>query len=114
MVNEESGVLGKGPVMSRVARYSGRTYITGTLTSTPDSSFTIEFYASAAPDASGFGEGQAFLGSLSVSTDATGQASFDGVVTEGDLVTWDVIDERPFAGEPVVVVESIADRGGLG
>jgi CSLREA domain-containing protein len=65
------------PVLTHVASYGGRTYLAGSLTSTPGSFFTLDFYASGAADPSGFGEGQSFFGSLSVTTDAAGQAAFD-------------------------------------
>ncbi|MEX2646889.1 MAG: PxKF domain-containing protein [Gaiellaceae bacterium] len=43
--------------------------ITGTLDSTPGAGFTIEFFSSDSCDPSGNGEGQTFLGSISVETD---------------------------------------------
>ncbi len=52
------------------------TTITGTLSSTPSTTYTLDFYASAAPDAQLFGEGQQYLGSTMVTTDATGNATF--------------------------------------
>jgi hypothetical protein len=64
------------PNLTHVASYGGRVYISGTLSSTPGSSFLLSFYGSAAADPSGFGEGQSFLGSNSVTTDATGQTTF--------------------------------------
>jgi CSLREA domain-containing protein len=75
--NDSDG-LQNYPVLTHVASYDGRNYlITGTLSSAPDSSFSVEFYASASADASGFGEGQTFLGSTTVNTDASGQAAFN-------------------------------------
>jgi CSLREA domain-containing protein len=65
------------PVLTRVVSYGGHTYLTGTLTSTPNSSFALEFYASAAADPTGFGEGQSELGFTFVNTDSSGQAAFD-------------------------------------
>jgi len=51
---------------------SGMTTITGNLTSTANTTFTIEFFSSTVCNASGNGEGATFLGSTSVTTDATG------------------------------------------
>jgi hypothetical protein len=62
------------PVLS--AAYAGAsTVVMGTLNSTPSSTFTIDFYANPAPDSSGYFEGQTYLGSTTVTTDATGYAS---------------------------------------
>jgi hypothetical protein len=65
------------PVLTFAASNGGRTYVTGSLASRPTSAFTLEFYGSAAADGSGFGEGQDFLGSTQVVTDAGGLAAFD-------------------------------------
>ena len=50
--------------------------ITGTLDSTANQILHVEFFTSSACDASGFGEGEVFLGSTSVQTNGTGNASF--------------------------------------
>jgi hypothetical protein len=64
------------PVLS--AAFSGdATSVLGTLNSAPNTTFTIDFYANPAPDPSGYGQGQTWLGSASVTTDSTGNASFD-------------------------------------
>jgi hypothetical protein len=52
------------------------TGVGGTLNSTPSTTFTLDFFASAAADPTGFGEGQTFLGASTVTTDASGNASF--------------------------------------
>jgi CSLREA domain-containing protein len=51
--------------------------ISGTLASAPGSTYAIEVYASPVCGRSGFGEGQAFVGTATLTTDATGQAPFD-------------------------------------
>ncbi|MFM8274801.1 MAG: hypothetical protein ACKODX_21055, partial [Gemmata sp.] len=48
----------------------------GSLHSTPNSSFRVEFFSNTARDASGFGQGQTYLGFLNVTTDASGDAPF--------------------------------------
>lgn len=53
------------------------TRVAGTLSSRPNTTYHLEFYANAASDASGYGEGQRYLGSFDVTTDATGIAAFD-------------------------------------
>jgi uncharacterized delta-60 repeat protein len=52
------------------------TSVSGTLSSAPNSTFSLDFYANAAADPSGYGEGQRYLGSATVTTDASGNATF--------------------------------------
>lgn len=52
------------------------TPVSGTLHSLPNATFTLDFYASAAADPSGYGEGERYLGSTSLTTDGAGVASF--------------------------------------
>lgn len=59
---------------------SGRVTLVGTLPSRPNETFKIDFYASHALNAAGFAEGEVFLGSVPVTTDATGNATFRFVV----------------------------------
>ena len=70
---------------------SGSTVIEGTLSSTPNIEFRLEFSANAACDLSGYGEGETFLGSATVVTDGTGnkdfQVSFPAPVTVGQSIT---------------------------
>ncbi len=62
-------------IISVVASGSGLA-ISGTLNSTPSRSFALDFFAGSTADASGYGEGELYLGSTTVSTDAGGSASF--------------------------------------
>lgn len=70
---------------------SGITTIQGTLNSTPNSTFRIEFFASPQADPSGHGLAQTFLGALSaaspnpVTTDSNGNATFTFTTTAGNL-----------------------------
>lgn len=59
---------------------SGSATINGTLNSLPNRNYLIEFFASAACDASGFGEGQTFIGSTNVATNGSGNATFGPLV----------------------------------
>ena len=49
--------------------------VQGTFNSTPNGTFTIHYYGNTACDPSGNGEGQTFLGGVSVTTDANGNAT---------------------------------------
>jgi parallel beta-helix repeat protein len=74
-------VLDPDPVSNGVA-----TAISGTFTGAASSTFTIDFYAS-----QGTGEGQAYLGSTTVTTDGGGSATFTATVpvsvTDGNYIT---------------------------
>ncbi|MCA9507913.1 MAG: right-handed parallel beta-helix repeat-containing protein [Myxococcales bacterium] len=50
--------------------------VKGTLSSTPSSAYRVEFFANTVADASGYGEGQNYIGFIDVTTDALGEASF--------------------------------------
>jgi parallel beta-helix repeat protein len=54
-----------------------RVHVAGDFNSTPDRRYRLDFYASAAPDPSGFGEGQKYVGSTDVTTNAAGAAHFN-------------------------------------
>jgi parallel beta-helix repeat protein len=64
------------PTLTAVASSSSGTTIQGQLNSTPGTSFLLQFFSSAAPDPSGFGEGARFLGSITVTTDAACNVTF--------------------------------------
>lgn len=64
------------PVIRSAVGASNRTALSGSLQSSANQSYTIEFFAVAAPEVDGFGEGQIYLGSVSVKTNSSGSASF--------------------------------------
>ncbi|HKI19203.1 MAG TPA: hypothetical protein VKA15_15060 [Isosphaeraceae bacterium] len=75
------------PILSSVTAAGGGTEIQGSLTSLASHRLTLEFFANAARDESTFSdaitvnpgefsEGQTYIGSLDVTTDATGNATF--------------------------------------
>ncbi|HEX4796685.1 MAG TPA: PKD domain-containing protein [Humisphaera sp.] len=64
------------PVLATAATDGVKTTITGTLNSAPGAAFLLQFFANAAADPTGFGQGQTPLGAHFVSTDASGNASF--------------------------------------
>jgi CSLREA domain-containing protein len=63
------------PVLNSVSESSGVITVSGTLNSLPTTSFLIDFYASENADVSGFGEGQTYVGTRTVTTDANGDAA---------------------------------------
>lgn len=65
--------------------------VSGTLNSTAGSTFRIEFFASTSADASGFGEGERYLGFADVLTNSSGNANFSQAlaasVMAGEVIT---------------------------
>ncbi|HSA61949.1 MAG TPA: DUF4347 domain-containing protein, partial [Nitrospiraceae bacterium] len=51
--------------------------VIGTLNSTANSQFRIEFFSNAAQDGTGYGEGQTYLGFVNVNTNVAGNANFN-------------------------------------
>ncbi|MBL8436329.1 MAG: DUF4347 domain-containing protein, partial [Zoogloea sp.] len=64
------------PEIGSVVSTGGNTTVTGTLRSNASTTYRLEFYSSPGGDASGYGEGQTWLGATSVTTDAAGNAYF--------------------------------------
>jgi hypothetical protein len=67
------------------------THVGGLLNSTPNTTFLLDFYANTEADPSGYGEGERWLGSATVTTDAAGNASFNvlvpGATGTGEFLT---------------------------
>ena len=70
------------PVLA-TARTDGSSQVTvsGALNSTASSYYRIEFFASSTVDASGYGEGQRYLGFVNVQTNASGNAVFNAALS---------------------------------
>ncbi|HEX8280677.1 MAG TPA: hypothetical protein VF551_04830 [Chthoniobacterales bacterium] len=65
------------PLLGSTVFSSGMVNIIGTLNSAPNATYRLEFFGNAATDQSSFGEGQTLLGFTSVTTNASGNASFN-------------------------------------
>src|SRR5262249_32318767 len=61
------------PALASAVSAGGQTTVTGTLHSTPNGSFTIQFWGNPPSDPA---QGHVFLGSISVKTDPSGNAAF--------------------------------------
>ncbi len=64
------------PVLTSAVTSSPNTVINGSLNAAASETFTIQFFANTTADPSGFGQGQIFVGSISVKTDSSGNATF--------------------------------------
>jgi hypothetical protein len=67
------------PVIARVAGDGDRVAVTMRLHSVPARQYSVELFRSARPDASGYGAGERFLGSVLINTNDAGNAQ--GVIT---------------------------------
>jgi len=64
------------PVLTSAVSASSSTTISGSLNAASNSSFTIQFFVDPTADPSGFGQGQTLIGSITVTTDSSGNATF--------------------------------------
>lgn len=69
------------PVITALSSAAGTTTVSGTLNSRPSTLYVLDFYRNAQGDASGFGEGEIYLGSKRVTTDSSGNVSFTFAAT---------------------------------
>ena len=65
------------PLLTSVQANGGNTTIQGTLKSTPNTTFQIDFYSNSAIDPSGNGEGALYFNSAPVNTNANGDATIN-------------------------------------
>jgi parallel beta-helix repeat protein len=69
------------PVLVSAVSASGNTSIVGSLNSTANQTFRIEFFSSPTSDTLGFGEGKVFLDHVNVTTDAVGNAPISALLS---------------------------------
>jgi len=65
------------PVITTAQFGAGTVTIAGTLSSMPSSTYAVQFFQSTACDASGAGEGQTYLGEVTITTAASGIGTFN-------------------------------------
>jgi uncharacterized repeat protein (TIGR01451 family) len=79
------------PVLDSANAAGTSTTIQGKLNSAANTSFRLEFFSNQAPNPSGFGEGQTFIGSINVTTSASGDVTFNPTfpvtVPPGQIIT---------------------------
>jgi titin len=64
------------PVITNAYGSGAATVVAGTLNSLANQTYFIDVYRNYAPDPSGYGQGQFYVGTVSVTTDGSGNASF--------------------------------------
>ena len=87
-----ANLLQSFPVLTNAVAFTGlSTVIVGSLNSDPSTTFTLQFFSNPTADPSGYGQGQTLIGTTTVTTDASGnasfQASFPVVVTAGYAIS---------------------------
>lgn len=78
------------PLLTGAATSGSSTTVSGTLTSTANRTFRIEFFSDTTADASGNGEGRLFISASNVTTNPAGAATISGltaVITAGNVVS---------------------------
>lgn len=104
------------PVLTSVTLGASSTTIQGSLNSTPNTTFQIDFYSSAALDSSGNGEGALFLGATPITSDGSGNATINAVLPvalgPGRVVTATATDPNGntsefSAGDPTLAAGSL-------
>jgi hypothetical protein len=80
-LNDSAGHVGPNdfqnfPALSLV-EVGAMTHVVGSLTSTPNTSFVIDFYVNTAADPNGYGQGAGWLSSVGITSDASGHAIID-------------------------------------
>ncbi len=87
------------PVLTQAGSDGSVSVFKGNLDSRPNRAYRLEFFANTACDPSGHGEGQRYLGSAQVSTDASGSAVFNKTLSSttvgaGEFVSATATDLR--------------------
>jgi hypothetical protein len=109
--------LQNAPVINSAVASASTTAITGSLHSLANTKFLIEFFRNVERDASGSGEGRIYVGQMTVTTDAAGDAPFT-FNANGDLTSYAITatatntqtgDTSEFSGYTVAI--SAADTG---
>jgi hypothetical protein len=87
-LNDRAGHTGANlfqnfPVLTSAVRIGGKVTVKGSLAAGASQTYTVDFFSNTAADASGYGQGQTFIGWAVVTTDVNGAGDFtaalDGV-----------------------------------
>jgi parallel beta-helix repeat protein len=99
------------PVLGPVVRNGGTVTLHGTLNADPDADYAVDLFANRAASVTGYGEGELYLGTVPVHTDASGVASitatFDNVSAQYDVFTATATDASGNTSEFSKVPETV-------
>ncbi len=76
------------PVLASASAAGSATHVLGSLTSAASTTYRVEFFANAACDGSGNGEGQFPLGGANVQTDSSGIGVIDAILSASAMGPW--------------------------
>ncbi|MBZ0296029.1 MAG: right-handed parallel beta-helix repeat-containing protein, partial [Anaerolineae bacterium] len=97
------------PELTSAVVGGGDVTLTGTLNSTANTQFRIEFFANAACDPSGYGEGETYLGFTGATTDGSGNVIFNALMpvtaSANQFITATAIDPNGNTSEFSACVE---------
>ncbi len=109
--------LQNSPMLNSVCLSGNTATVQGTLNSSPNTTFTIEFFANSQCDGSGSGEGQTYLGAIQVTTDQDcavnftfsgtipgGQSFITATATDSNGNTSEFSSCRSTGGAPVITI----------
>jgi hypothetical protein len=106
------------PDLASAVTQGGVTTIRGTLQSTPNTSFQVQLFSSPTAGPTGYGEGRAYLGETTVSTNASGMGSFvftpSATVPVGQVIAATAIDPSNNTSEfskAILVTSQAASTG---
>jgi hypothetical protein len=110
-----ANLLQNFPALTNAISGGGTTQVQGALNSTANSTFLLQFYANTVQAASGYGEGRTYLGSTSVATDGSCNATFSVLlpvaVPAGQFITATATDAAnntsEFSANLVVLLQPI-------
>ena len=102
------------PVLTAATSFNASLIVTGTLNSTANLTFTLDFYSSSACDGSGYGEGEVYLGAGQVTTDANGDTVFTlpvaGLASSGDAISATATDPDGNTSEFAACILVVGDE----
>ena len=91
------------PVLSSAVSGKGGTTITGTLNGAAETTYLIQFFSNPTADPSGYGQGKTLIGSITVTTDVNGNASFNAtfstVIPVGQFISATATDPNDNTSE---------------
>ena len=109
-VDSGSNALINFPILKTATSSGGSTTITGKVVAAASTSYRVEFFSNSygAPESNGYGEARTYIGTVDVTTDASGNGVFTAVLSGITLETGATVtatSTRISAGTPVATSE---------